>query len=481
MDTFSWFRQRRQSPPGRPLSPASEIRIPLMPSPSVSQMVFCRFGSESEIPNEREAETAVENWIMEHSTEPLRAAVLAFFRQGNLGMELHDRGAIPEPPVPLLRAFAPGETEERRFRDATHVVLIEASDLLLSPRVGLWTAIAAARALTEFLPGAVLLDPEFPRLMPLEMAQENLPENGYLRLVDHILIPYSQDSETGQMWMTTRGMARFGLPDLELHGVPPNLVSSLMPVLNGLAQRLTESAMRTVYRAVSSSRKNLDRARVLSVPAEFSFGLSDIRRAYAHSDAEIEQMRQEDNRVTEEFGMPGESVVRLSLYGGTRRQPPLLRVVPPRAEGDASPTETGVFLHTLLNDLFGSDPQLATVVAGDEEIEAAHQRAIEELPLVRSRYQAGFRSGETLHIKTGFPIPNETQEYMWIAVTGWRDGRIRGQLANEPQYRRDLQAGQSIEIGEEDVFDWLIVHPNGLMEGAFTNHVLNDQEDDDLL
>lgn len=467
VDAFSWYRQRRKTPPGRPAPLPTDIRIPLMPTPTVSFLVFCRFPTSASIPSEEEAEDCLWNWLADHAPEPLRKAIVAFCEQGLMNLELHDIENVPTPPDALLRAFNPGEIEERHYREANYQVLIEAHDLLIPPRVGLWAAIAAARALSGWLPGGVILDPEFPRLLPRTQANEPLPDDGYIRVIDHILIPYSHTPNSGLLWMTTKGMGRFGLPDLELKEVPPNLATALMPVVNGVAQKLMEASLHHAQEVGPSG--GFERAGVLPVKAELTLTLENIRRAYARSEEEVQTMEAEDAEVAA-VDTFGETRIRLGISGGNRRHPPLIRLLPPSANNE----ESGVWIHRVLTDLFGSDPQMAMVEMGDEEMEEAHQRAISELPLVRSRFQAGFQSGEVLHVKHGFPTENDSHEYIWIAVTGWRDGRIYGRLTNDPQYLTNLHAGQSVEIGEDEVYDWLIVHTDGRLEGAYTNQLLEE-------
>ena len=66
--------------------------------------------------------------------------------------------------------MGPGEAEERRFREATHLAVIWAlNPPMLQPAIGLWSAVAAARAVAAFVEG-VILDPEIPRLHPIASA-----------------------------------------------------------------------------------------------------------------------------------------------------------------------------------------------------------------------------------------------------------------------------------------------------------------------
>ena len=56
-----------------------------------------------------------------------------------------------------------------------------------------------------------------------------------------------------------------------------------------------------------------------------------------------------------------------------------------------------------------------------------------------------------------------------MAVNTWRGMRLQGQLASDPVYRRDLRAGEAIEIDQSEVFDWLIPRADGTAEGGYTN------------
>ena len=108
-------------------------------------------------------------------------------------------------------------------------------------------------------------------------------------------------------------------------------------------------------------------------------------------------------------------------------------------------------------------------------MEAAHQRAVRELPGAKRRFQAGLRPGETLLVKHGFPTRDGGHEYMWVAVNTWTGDRLEGQLANDPQVRMDLRAGQTVQLAEQDVFDWMIHLPNGGTEGGYTTAVVEQE------
>jgi len=463
VNVFDWFRRKRNSPPGRPLPPPDDVKIPLDVMPTVGYVVYFRLPAKATLPTVAEIRRMGLDWLDSHCEGPLLPVLRDVLDQNYIGVEIGEREQTPDPPDQLIRAYNPGETEERRYREATHVAFVGGTDLLLPPRPGFWATLALSRALAQALPGGVIVDPEFPRLLPLSQYDTPIPGDARLYLIDHILVPYSFDEKTGLLWITTKGMNRFGLPDLELCDVPPNLAQPLLPVMNGLAQRIARAAMRFA----EENTENLDdeAPTILPLKAEFTFTLEDVRRAYDRGDSE-----------DEEPDAYGETRIRLEMRETTDANDmnPLIRVIPP-ADNES---ETGVWLNSVLDDLFGSNPNLEMVEKGDAAMEEAHQRAVAELPLVKTRFQVGFRSGEVLHVKHGFPTPDDGHEYMWIAVTRWEEGRLIGRLANDPQYRDDLRAGQTVEVNETEIYDWLIIHTDGYMEGAYTNRVLQNSEDE---
>ena len=68
-------------------------------------------------------------------------------------------------------------------------------------------------------------------------ALRSLPdEQGRIRLVDWVLVPYSSDADG--LWFTTKGLRRFGLLELQTQGVPDHLTRAWGAVMTGAARRL---------------------------------------------------------------------------------------------------------------------------------------------------------------------------------------------------------------------------------------------------
>jgi uncharacterized protein YegJ (DUF2314 family) len=112
-------------------------------------------------------------------------------------------------------------------------------------------------------------------------------------------------------------------------------------------------------------------------------------------------------------------------------------------------------------------------VKHDEQLEAASTRARARLPELRSAFVAGFRPAEYLLLKAPFARPDDGHEWMWVEVVSWKGKRVRGLLRNEPFEIPTLHAGQEVEIDEDDVFDYILRHPDGTEEGNETGALID--------
>lgn len=432
--------------------PGGPIRLPLPESLAVSYLVYFR-SQRTEPPTPEQLIPVLSGWIERHVEDPLRSPLLEFCNRGLLQLAVGPRDMMPEPPRELLESWRPGELEERRFLEATHVVAIISDDLLRPPRLGLWLALAAARALSE-ASGGVALDPEFPRLLRLDDNQRDLPANGRIHIGDHILVPQSV-GDKGLLWTTTKGMGKFGLPELEICDAPPNLNTPIGYLINGAAQRLVRSSLEQALEAGEKEPGELTLEPILRVRLE-----------------DVVAARTEELPVPPEEGARGWVDVGLEYRRGRRDEDSFLRLTPPPGTRE----KPGVWWSTAISEMFGAgESTLRNVKSDSEAMEAAHLRAMSELPRARQRFAAGLQPGEMLIVKHGFPTGGEMHEYMWLSVNSWRDDRLTCQLMNSPEIRRDLRAGQMVELREADLFDWAVMRPDGEIEGGYTNRVVMEE------
>ena len=168
----------------------------------------------------------------------------------------------------------------------------------------------------------------------------------------------------------------------------------------------------------------------------------------------------------------GSAAVRLEYSGrGRGRLEPFITLCPPRGFERSQ----GVWLYEVVESLLGlPEDRCIRLSSRNGDLLEAHRRAVARLEEVRRRFQTGLAVGEVLLIKLGFKA-EELTEYMWVAVNTWMGKRLQGQLANEPQWRKDLKAGDPIELDQSEVFDWEIHKSDGTHEGGYSTAVLQGE------
>ncbi len=61
---------------------------------------------------------------------------------------------------------------------------------------------------------------------------------------------------------------------------------------------------------------------------------------------------------------------------------------------------------------------------------------------------------------------------MWVEVVSWQADKIKGILRNEPENVPTLRAGQTVEVSEQQVFDYIRHRADGTSEGTETGKVI---------
>jgi len=396
-------------------------------------------------PDIEAASTAAGGWVSGNVSSPLRDAIAAFRKADLLSVSVRPADQLPPLPLELLQFMGLGELEERIARSSTHVVLVLAKDLNMPPRAGLWAALAAALGIKDLVEG-VIFDPEALRIVKPEDATRYFSPSGAIRVAEHIMVPFSI-GDRGLGWMTTRGLGKFGLPDLELRDLPPNL-DKLSLFMNGVAQYLVEAT----FREVAARKANIDR---LELPAEISIDRAQVARALR---AKPDEPPADDVRVT--------AAIRFDSDQSTSG-PPMIRIErPPSFSGD-----TGVWLNHVAGQLLGGTHKVLMAKTEGDSMQRAHERAVSELPQIKQRFLAGLKPGEVLFIKHGFPTTTGSREYLWAAVNRWEKSRLTVQVANDPHEVEGLRMGMTVLLEEADIFDWMLQLPGDRTEGGYTSKV----------
>jgi hypothetical protein len=357
---------------------------------------------------------------------------------------VHAMSSSSLPPVPGLLQEYLGVASElvRAVAEASEFVVVRASCPPGWPPMHEWAGRACAAVLASQA-GVPLVDTGTPKVLAADAALRTLPgaDDARFRLADWMGV--FQSAGIGGLRMTTKGLGRFGLPELQVRNVPPQLGQAWTRVLTGLASNLLGTWLNALR----------DRAEpaFAQLPAALEVGEADIARAY-------------DAPVTE-----GPAVlVRLTFDPSPQASADsFLSVQPP----DDYPASAGEFLAGVCATLFGQHELQIRFLAPSDEMERAMRAAREALPAVRARFLDGdLPPRAQLMIKHEISVPGQA-EYPWAYVTSWADpARVLGNSAGDATLDPGIRAGRPIVVAAETIIDWAIwVDGKGITEGGQTN------------
>lgn len=390
----------------------------------------------------------VKRWLGRYATDPLRGLLVDWIDHGMLIVRVVPTSQTPPLDLDALHASGMSPGQERTLGDSSHAAVVMGKDLGLPPHPGLWSAVAGARALVGDL-GGVAFDMTTRRLLPPGDEHRGLPDMGAMVIPDHLAIE-REDEEGPSASLATLGMAKFGLPDLIIRGVPGESRREASMVLGGLAALIAGWAMPYRERAEGHSV----RARLEPF---WHLDMTEVLAAHAIDPADP-------------FVEPaGETTVQLSTDPATRRSRlPRLEVKP----ATGAPAGSGSGVRGLIGQLFGAAGNYFEFPADLPGLGESLARIAADLPAIKGRFLGGLPPGAQLSVKRGFPVEEGRSEYLWVGVGSWSGDRIRGRIENDPVRCAGFDRGQVVEFGESEVFDWLITHPDGTREGARMNDFL---------
>jgi hypothetical protein len=218
----------------------------------------------------------------------------------------------PLPPSPLLRAMGADAPALAAYDSGTHAVLVRSVGNATFPPQHEFAAYASAHAVAEMCEG-VVVDTLIPRLVTRARAVDD----GF-RLSDWVVLPHSLEHDL--LWFTSKGMTRFGLPELASHGIPEPLANAWGAVLTGIGEVLLEDHRRALDEDPSAALRE--------TPAEHTVSLRDIATAYSDEarfgrDADLDagqQFRVELDPSTSETADSFLTINPPDSFGGTTDQ-----------------------------------------------------------------------------------------------------------------------------------------------------------------
>ncbi|MQY04199.1 hypothetical protein [Actinomadura macrotermitis] len=224
---------------------------------------------------------------------PLRDLVVGMLDSPMLTLDLRPADEFPPLPADLLAAYRAAPADLAAIAGASHLLAVRAAYRPGWPPAHEWATRAVAGALGAAA-GAPVVDVFTPRVLsPAELTASLPGADGEIRLTDWMLLPHTAGPHG--FWFTTKGLARFGLPELQTENVPPPLLEPWGRLLNGLARRVLDLWLDEL----AAHETPL----VVDLPEIVSVGLQDVAAAQGAA----EQMRREVSvrlRLDEEGEVP---------------------------------------------------------------------------------------------------------------------------------------------------------------------------------
>ncbi len=258
--------------------------------------------------------------------------------------------------------------------------------------------------------------------------------------------------EGGTVWIHSHGMQKFGLPELEMDGVPTDLASLGRAMMLTVGERLV---------SLRGEDLNLQAAHVLpETPFLFRVGFLP---------------------PDDENHFPAGSLKVFPYVSDYDPESPdtmrhVLKMLDQRSGGHLRFGRRSRSSQTPANSEVAPAPaKNANTVRTD--LLKAHISAKAQLAEFKKSFQQKPDSDTSVFaVKIGFPVKVGEYEWMWVVLDLWRGTSLVGRLENTPVLRKDLQKGTRVEIEEGEIFDWVISRDGTIVDGAFTEAVLPPEQ-----
>lgn len=304
---------------------------------------------------------------------------------------------------------------------------------------------AAARACAAALSaqlGVPLVDTFIPKVLAPKPAIEALPDAASkLDLSDWVLVLQSAGRQG--LWMTTKGLGRFGLPELQVSNVPPQHGTPWSSLLRGISAALLDLWL--------DALRARNGAAFAEVPGTFDVTEADVASAF---------------NADPQGG--GHMLVQLAFDPATSDvTDSFLTIRPP----DGYPASAGEYLAHACREVFGDTGQQVRCLTPTGSMEQALQTTRAALPSIRARFLEGsLPLHARLMVKHAVKTATGT-EYSWAYVNSWADpATVQGSSAANAINGPHVRAGRPIVVDAAAVVDWAVwIDGQGIIESGANN------------
>lgn len=306
--------------------------------------------------------------------------------------------------------------------------------------VDLHLAAAAARAGAGAGHGWIV-DPYTSQVFSVASFDDKRPAGFAIGAHRMIIIDAVRD-DGGGVFLETLGMARLGLPELYIRGLPSSYRDDVVAIVNAAAQTLIEGG-----RLPRDGELDVDTAHLATEPWPTR------------------------HREVVAAGGTGKVTLGATWSAGDddhhNANPEIALTI-----GDGS----AVAVADARRAFLGLDADEVIQAARDDaELAAASERALVELAKLAPRFAHGVPDLEQLMVKAPFATDDGGVEWMWVEVHAWRGKRLSGVLANQPFSIAALKEGAEVVVDQDELFDYTHRRADGTSAGGETNAILERQ------
>lgn len=373
----------------------------------------------------------------------IRDITLQLLSTEAIQVEVCDKDQFLPIPLEMLAQLGARPEQLAIMKKAKQLIVIRTRDNPVWPPYHEFAVRAAACALALEL-NSTIVDLFLPAIISPAEALSKLPdEHKPILFADWLRV--LQSSSSNGLWMTTKGLERLGLPELQTVGIPPQLERVWALAMTGIAWKIVNRL---------GTQALTDKATHFDLPQEMELSESDVADAY-HS------------KIT--HGGSAKVYLRLDAPNDENESEFLTIVAPP---SDARPF--GEFLVDTAIEIFGAQNDRVVAAPSDAQaMDEAIAQARAELTEVRNRFLANkFPRGGQLILK--FRIKDGTNsEYLWAFPLNWKwPNEIEATCGNDSQFDTSFRAGRRVKLKLDSIVDWAVLVNEQIVEGARTNKVL---------
>jgi len=247
--------------------------------------------------------------------------------------------------------------------------------------------------------------------------------------------PQDANDLDGAVRIVTRGLRRFGLPEVVVENVEVGLAGDVSVVVNAVAEGMKARGGPAITLPIKTE--------MVDGTATFE----SVARLEDDPDDPLWRMRFDG-----QISVPAEET---PVPVGAPEAPVEAPVVAPPPEAPMA-----------LADASAQPPSPAMEMS---PLETAQRQAMARFEtVVAAAWQQGLPANALVAVSVPFPTRDGGTEYMWVELKTWDGTQLGGVLANEPYNVEGLHKGDSVALKQEEVFDYIWKKADGTREGNTT-------------